>query len=112
MPRLLGHLDGKLVSWFAGSMKTTLDLPDDLVQELKLRSVHERRKLKDVAAAALRRGLTLEKIAPLPRKRSIKLPFFDCGPDAPAAKMSAEELIALEQKVIEEEDLKRAGLSL
>jgi plasmid stability protein len=38
-------------------MKTTLDLPDDLVKELKLRSVHEGRKLKDVAAAVLRRGL-------------------------------------------------------
>ncbi|MBI5691126.1 MAG: hypothetical protein HZC55_13640 [Verrucomicrobia bacterium] len=94
-------------------MKTTLDLPDDLVQELKLRSVHERRKMKDVAAAALRRGLTMdEKAPPRARKKSIKLPFFECGPDAPATKMTAEELIALEQKVNEEEDLKRAGLSL
>jgi hypothetical protein len=93
-------------------MKTTLDLPDDLVQELKLRSVHERSKLKDVAAAALRRGLAMDGKPPQPRKKSIKLPLFECGPDAPAAKMSAEELIALEQKVVEEEDLKRAGLSV
>lgn len=93
-------------------MKTTLDLPDDLVQELKLRSVHERRKLKDVAAAALRRGLTMDEKPPQPRKKSIKLPFFECGPDAPAVKMTAEELIALEQKTIEEEDLKRAGLTV
>lgn len=93
-------------------MKTTFDLPDDLVQELKLRSVHERRKLKDVAAAALRRGLAMDAKSPEPRKKSIKLPFFECDPDAPATKMTAEELIALEQKVIEEEDLKRAGLSL
>ena len=38
-------------------MKTTFDLPDDLIRELKLRAVHDRRKLKDVAADLLRRGL-------------------------------------------------------
>jgi plasmid stability protein len=38
-------------------MKTTIDLPDDLVRRLKLRAVHERRKLKDVAAEFLRSGL-------------------------------------------------------
>lgn len=93
-------------------MKTTLDLPDDLVQELKLRSVHERSKLKDVAAAALRRGLAMDNKPTQPRKKSIKLPLFECDPDAPAAKMTAEELIAMEQRVIDEEDLKRAGLSV
>lgn len=93
-------------------MKTTLDLPDDLVQELKLRSVHERRKMKDIAAEALRRGMMAGENSPQPRRKSIKLPLFESGPDAPATKMTAEELIALEQKIIEEEDLKRAGLSL
>lgn len=92
-------------------MKTTLDLPDDLVQELKLRSVYERRKMKDVAADALRRGMMAGDSSP-PRRKSIKLPLFESGPDAPASNMTAEELIALEQKIIEEEDLKRAGLSL
>ena len=38
-------------------MKTTLELPDELVQEMKLRAVRERRKLKDVAAEIFRRGL-------------------------------------------------------
>jgi hypothetical protein len=38
-------------------MKTTLDLPNDLVQEIKLRAVNERRKLKDVAADLLRSAL-------------------------------------------------------
>lgn len=39
-------------------MKTTFDLPEDLVQEMKLRAVRERRKLKDVATEAFRRGLS------------------------------------------------------
>jgi hypothetical protein len=94
-------------------MKTTLDLPDDLVQQLKLRSVYERRKLKDVAAAALRRGLNMAETTPQPsRRKGIKLPLFECGPNAPASRMTAEELIALEQQIIEEEDLKRAGVTL
>lgn len=114
-----GQLDGKLVCWFAGSMKTTLDLPDDLVRELKLRSVHERRKLKDVAAAALRRGLQAEPPVPaanepLPPGLEINergFPVFKCGPDAPASKMTVEELLALEQESLLEEDLKRAGIA-
>jgi len=38
-------------------MKTTIDLPLDLVREMKLLAVHEGRKLKDVAADLLKRGL-------------------------------------------------------
>jgi len=38
-------------------MKTTFDLPPKLVKKLKLRAVHERRKLKDIAAEYLSRGL-------------------------------------------------------
>ena len=44
------QLDGKLGSWEAGCMKTTLDLPNDLVREIKLKAVHEGRKLKDAMA--------------------------------------------------------------
>jgi hypothetical protein len=38
-------------------MKTTLDLPDDLVKEMKLLAVHEGKKLKDAVAELLRKGL-------------------------------------------------------
>jgi len=38
-------------------MKTTIDLPPDLVREMKLLAVYEGRKLKDVAADLLKRGL-------------------------------------------------------
>lgn len=101
-------------------MKTTLDLPDDLVLELKLRSVHERRKLKDVAAAALRRGLNIEPPAPAPAAETLPpgimltergFPVIRCDPDAPASRMTIEELLALEQQALLEEDLQRAGIS-
>ena len=38
-------------------MKTTIDLPPDLVREMKLLAVHQGRKLKDVAAELLKSGL-------------------------------------------------------
>ena len=113
------QLDIKLVCWFTGFMKTTFDLPDDLVQELKLRSVHERRKLKDVAAQAIRRGLQLKEPdltdpPPLPEGLLLNehgFPVYRCRPDAPATRMTARELIALEQEIIEEEEVKRVGLT-
>ena len=38
-------------------MKTTLELPDDLFTEVKVRAARERRKFKDAMADYLRRGL-------------------------------------------------------
>jgi hypothetical protein len=36
----------------------TLDLPEDLVREIKLRAVYEGQKLKEIAAEIFRRGLS------------------------------------------------------
>jgi plasmid stability protein len=38
-------------------MKTTIELPDDLIKEVKLLAVDEGRKLKDVVADLLRQAL-------------------------------------------------------
>jgi len=38
-------------------MKTTLDLPDDLMREVKIRAVHEQKKLKDAIAEFIRKGM-------------------------------------------------------
>ena len=38
-------------------MKTTLELPDELLKEIKLLAVHEGKKLKDAMADLLRQGL-------------------------------------------------------
>ena len=69
-------------------MKTTLDLPDELVRQMKLRALNEGRKLKDAAAELLRRGLAAEaqKIDPkmefeLPHVKSdtkTGLPVIEC----------------------------------
>lgn len=96
-------------------MKTTIDLPPDLVREMKLLAVHEGRKLKDVAADLLKRGLSSEKSSPpvpAARKAAIKLPLFPSPKSAPASRMSTGELLAIEQETLHQEDLQRLGLSL
>ena len=95
-------------------MKTTFDLPADLVRDVKLRAVHEGRKLKDVATELLRRGLA-DPIKPAKPRIEIQangLPVIRCGKDAPASRMTTEELLALEQETLLREDLQRVGLAL
>ena len=100
-------------------MKTTLDLPDELVREMKLRAVSQGRTLRDLAADFIRQGLgmTAAKPAETPGPDSMVqigtngLPFFRCRPDAPASRMSLQELLDLEQQTQTEEDMLRAGLS-
>lgn len=47
-------------------MKTTLDLPDALVKQVKIRAVREGRKLKDAVADLLRIGLARSQASPPP----------------------------------------------
>ena len=49
-------------------MKTTLELPDALMQRIKLRAVHRRRKLKDEIASLLEAGLAQAPSAGAARK--------------------------------------------
>ncbi|MBA2744311.1 MAG: hypothetical protein H0U43_08410 [Chthoniobacterales bacterium] len=42
-------------------MKTTLDIPDELMREVKIRAVHEHKKLKDTIAELLHRGIAASK---------------------------------------------------
>lgn len=91
-------------------MKATFDLPNDLVRSIKLRAVHENRGLKEVVTDLLRSALaheTLPKTAP--QKGRIELPLFASKPGAPASRMRADALLALEQAAHLEEDGTRHG---
>jgi plasmid stability protein len=100
-------------------MKTTFDLPPDLVRDLKLRAVHEGRKLKDVAADLLKRGLAAPETAAKSRSAKPKieiqangLPVVRCAVNAPAKRMTTNELLALEQESLDQDDLQRLGHAL
>ncbi len=97
-------------------MKTTIDLPPDLVKKMKLRAVNEGRKLKDVAADLLERGFATEEKVKLPFSPSVVietnsngLPVVICRKNSPASRMTIEELLTLEQETLHQEDLQRLG---
>ena len=52
-------------------MKTTLELPDELMREVKIRAVHEHKKLKDIIAELLRKGIA----ASMPSRTKIPKPI-------------------------------------
>ena len=99
-------------------MKTTLDLPDALIREVKLRAVVQGRTVKDLVAEILRQGLGITPPGP-PEKPPVGslveigesgLPLIRCRPDATATRMSVEALLKLELEAQAEEDSKHAGL--
>ena len=101
-------------------MKTTLDLPDELVREMKLRAVMQGRTLRDLAADFIRQGLGLTATRPPqapPADSPVHvgsngLPVIRCRADAPALGLALDDLLALEQQTQTKEDLKSAGLTL
>ena len=90
-------------------MKTTLDLPDALVKQVKIRAVREGRKLKDAVADLLRKGLAVtaesETDAQTPviiRDKKTGLPVIQCKQAAaPHEEMTPERVadILLAQEV-------------
>ena len=101
-------------------MKTTFDLPDELVREMKLRAVMQGRTLRDLAADFIRQGLGLAapRSPQAPPLGSIVqlnpdgLPVIRCRADAPAIGLSIDDLLEVEQQSLTREDMQRAGLSL
>lgn len=59
-------------------MKMTLDLPSNLVREMKLRAAHEGRKIRDVATEIFREGLAHPLTRKDPAARSASLPLITC----------------------------------
>ena len=67
------YLDRKPAFWKSGSMKTTLDLPDELMREVKIRAVHEDKKLKDAIAEFIRKGMGVSTTRPPKIPKPVKL---------------------------------------
>jgi len=99
-------------------MKTTLDLPDPLMRRVKIRAASEGRKLKEVIAELLEKGMdgpSAETLLP-----EGELPYaIDPGTGMAVSRVlktpgfvppTAEESQAIIERANEEEDLRRAGL--
>lgn len=77
-------------------MKTTLDLPDELMRAIKVRAAQQDRKIKDVIAELLKRGLSQAGGVPAasPGQR-VKLPLVECDrPADPDREMTPERVAA------------------
>jgi hypothetical protein len=73
-------------------MRTTLDLPDELMKQAKIAAVERGVTLRDLVAEALRQAL-----AQKPRQaRRVKLPSIRLAADAPLRHMGVEDLKSLE----------------
>jgi plasmid stability protein len=74
-------------------MKTTLDLPDDLMREVKMRAVEENRKLKDMVADLLRQGLAQPRSDIPAVRRRVKLPLIQTThPAKPGDELTPERM--------------------
>jgi hypothetical protein len=101
-------------------MKTTLDLPDEILHEMKLRALMQGRTLRDLAAEFLRQGLGMSaprQTTTVPQDSPFEvgtdgIPIFRGSAGAPAMQMSLDELLKLEQDALTSEDMQRAGISV
>lgn len=102
-------------------MKTTIDLPEELVRRLKIRAVQQGKPFKRLVAELLSQSLNANLSAAVPPATTASeeivlnergFPVLRCGENAPARRMTAQELIALEKEVLLEEEAQRAGVTL
>lgn len=87
-------------------MKTTLDLPDEVMRAVKIHAVNENRKLKDMVAELLRRGLAQESGGGEAIRHRVSFPLVDCERARPEAEMTPDRLA---QVLIDEEARRLAG---
>jgi len=74
-------------------MKTTLELPDELMRAARVRAAQEGRKLKDVMADFIRRGLSEPTRPPGVTPRRVRLPLIECAHEArPGEEMTPERV--------------------
>ena len=81
-------------------MKTTLDLPDALMKQVKLRALHDGRKLKDAVADLLRKGLAVAiderdvEATVITRDKKTGLPLIRCKHGAAPGEELTPERVA------------------
>ena len=86
-------------------MRTTLELPDDLLRQAKIAAVRRGSTLRDLMAQALRRELSASDASP----RVATLPVIRLAADAPLLTMTMDDLRAALDHAQAEDDHARAG---
>ena len=72
-------------------MKTTVELPADVLRQLELRAVREGRRVAELVVELVRIGLKRSAIGNSPRSGK-KLPIIDCDPARPENEMTPDRV--------------------
>jgi plasmid stability protein len=82
-------------------MKTTIELPESLIKQVKLRALRDGRKLKDAVADLLRKGLKAgtssdgaDHQAVVAKDRKTGLPLIECRTAAPSQEEMTPDRVA------------------
>jgi len=74
-------------------MKTTVDLPDELIRAIKLRAIRDNRKLKDMITDLLRRGLAQQPVGSGSTRVRVQLPLVQTAHHArPGEEMTPDRV--------------------
>ncbi|MFZ0409056.1 MAG: hypothetical protein WAM11_13230 [Cyanobium sp.] len=97
-------------------MKTTLDLPDHLMQQVKQRALQQGRPIKALMADYIRQGLHGPAALPLTTNSGVLevdaegLPLYRLDPKLKRHPIDVATALRLEQDALMQEDRQRAGL--
>ena len=86
-------------------MRTTLDLPDDLLRQAKIVAVQRGTTLRDLVAQALRQEI----LQPMAVARPKPLPALHLADDAPVLQMSPAQITAVSHQLGTDDDAARVG---
>jgi hypothetical protein len=111
------NLDRNLVCRENDDMKTTIDLPQEVLNEVQRRASYFGREFDAALVYYLVKGLAISPGPPAGGKARIAthpqtgLPVIMCSPAAPAPWMTSEALLELQHDTQTVEDLARLGSS-
>ena len=97
-------------------MKTTLDLPDHLMRQVKQRALQQGRPIKELVADYIRQGLhgsigsSLQPAARVVEIDASGMPLFRPDPSFSGPPIDLATALGLEQEALMQEDCQRAGL--
>ena len=86
-------------------MRTTLDLPDDLLRQAKIVAVQRGTTLRDLVAQALRQEI----LQPMAVARPRPLPALYLADNAPVLQMSPAQITAVSHPLGTDDDAARVG---
>jgi hypothetical protein len=92
-------------------MRTTIELPDDLFREVKIRAAREGVKLKDLITTFVAAGLhgsPAENVAPTQPRRRSEFPIFQRRTGEPLPRLTNTEI----EEILLQEDLERMKFRL